>query len=481
VKKHNHLTPLVFSTLIYLCTASPSLAQTLCFSPPNLHFAGAGNGIAGAVADDLNNDGLIDLVTSNGTGNNISIMLGDGNGNFSFPVNYPTGTVSSGMNKGDFNNDGELDLVVTNQGGGNISVLLGNGDGTFNSAVNTPLSCGTPAIVVCHDFDNDGILDVVVGCTSGDLIILKGDGTGNFSVLNTYYSGSSLMASIELADFNNDGILDIAVPGGLVYGIIFLPGLGGGNFGAPILVPCNERPFYLISTDLNNDMLPDIIVASLDTTITVFLNTGNFSLAPPVYYGNIPSIWGTSFVALADFNNDSIDDILVGYGTTNGFSVLPGLTNGSFANAQHFWGASQSVLAIAVDLNQDNKLDVIDFSLGTASYYVMFNCMPTSMAEVPNQNANVKIYPTIVSEFINIEISNINLLSSHTEISIYDLGGKLVWTYSNIKLEKINDDSYSIRLDWPSLPAGNYYINIITALIKEKERRYVLNGKILVI
>ena len=480
MKKHKQLTHLLFSTLVCACTVAPSFAQTLCFSPPNLHFAGAGNGIFGAVAHDFNNDGLIDLATSNRSGNNISIMLGDGNGNFGPPVNYATGTVSSGMNKGDFNNDGELDLVVTNQGGG-ISVLLGNGDGTFNNAVNTSLSCGSPWAVVCHDFDNDGILDVVVGCMSGDLIILKGDGTGNFSVLNTYYSGSSLMASIELADFNNDGILDIAVPGGLVYGIIFLPGLGGGNFTAPILVPCNERPFYLIATDLNNDMLPDIIVASLDTTITVFINTGNFSLAPPLHYGNIPSIWGTNFVALADFNNDSIDDILVGYGTTNGFSVLPGLANGTFANAQHFWGASQSVLAIAVDLNQDNKLDVIDFTQANPTYYVMFNCTPTSVTELPEQNANIKIYPTIVSDFINIDISSINLLSSHAEISIYDQCGKLVWTSSNIMLQQINDDSYSIRLNRPSLPAGNYYINIITALINEKERRCFLTGRIIII
>src|SRR5207253_4986851 len=35
---------------------------------------------------------------------------------------------------GDFNGDGKLDLAVTNEGSNNVSVLLGNGDGTFQAA-----------------------------------------------------------------------------------------------------------------------------------------------------------------------------------------------------------------------------------------------------------------------------------------------------------------------------------------------------------
>jgi hypothetical protein len=43
-----------------------------------------------------------------------------------------------GIAVADFNGDGHLDLAVANQLTNNVSVLLGNGDGTFQPAVNYP-------------------------------------------------------------------------------------------------------------------------------------------------------------------------------------------------------------------------------------------------------------------------------------------------------------------------------------------------------
>ncbi|MEO5674760.1 MAG: FG-GAP-like repeat-containing protein, partial [Chitinophagales bacterium] len=426
-------------------------------------------------------DGLIDLVTSNSTGNNISIMLGDGNGAFGSPINYATGTTASGMNKGDFNNDGSLDLVITNQGGNSVSVLLGNGDATFNNAINTPVVGGQPQVVIVHDFDNDSIPDLAVGCYSGALIIMQGDGAGNFSVLNTYYTSSG-MGSITLADFDNDGILDIALPGGLTYYLYFLQGLGEGNFATPLSLSCNDRPYYLLAADLNNDTLPDIIAAShIDTSVTIFFNTGNFSFDSTAYYPFPGPYADPVFIALADFNGDSIQDILVSFGTLNGISVLPGIGNGNYSTEQHFSGASGSILAIAVDLNQDGKTDIIHPSQGTNSYYVLFNCTATAVAEVSMQNSEVKLYPTIVSDFFTVDLSNINLVLTHPEISIYDQSGKIVWRYSNINIMRDGSNSYSIRLSCPPLPAGCYFINIAISPINKNEKRYFLNGKIIII
>ena len=390
---------------MYLCNATATTGQSLCFSEPNLYFTGAGEGIYGAVADDFNGDGYIDLVTSNSTGNNISIILGDSNGSFGSPVNYATGAVASGMNKGDFNNDGKLDVVVTNQADHSISVLLGNGDGTLNPAINSPIVSGQPFVVVCHDFDNNSILDLVVACYSGDLLIMTGDGEGNFSVLNTYFV-SAWMGSINLADFNNDGTLDIAVPGGFSYEILFLEGLGGGNFALPVVLNCSERPFYTLATDLNSDSLPDIIAANwLDTCITVFFNSGNFSFDPPLYYLFPGPSWASpGTVDLADFNYDGISDLLVSFGTLNGIAVLRGTGNGNFLSAQHFTGASGSVLVIAADVNQDGKTDVIDPSQNSSAYYVLLNCTEnTGMANFSQSNINLTLYPSPFTSEINIQ------------------------------------------------------------------------------
>ena len=51
-------------------------------------------------------------------------------------MSYGAGTVPYSVAVGDFNGDGKLDLAVANEGSNNVSVLLGNGDGTFQAAVN---------------------------------------------------------------------------------------------------------------------------------------------------------------------------------------------------------------------------------------------------------------------------------------------------------------------------------------------------------
>jgi hypothetical protein len=50
---------------------------------------------------------------------------------FSAPVNYPAGFLPSSVFAADLNGDGNNDLAVADLGSENISILLGNGDGTF--------------------------------------------------------------------------------------------------------------------------------------------------------------------------------------------------------------------------------------------------------------------------------------------------------------------------------------------------------------
>src|SRR6266851_22740 len=53
---------------------------------------------------------------------------------FSTPANYAVGYSPHSVAVGDFNGDGKPDLAVANDGSNNVSVLLGNGDGTFQTA-----------------------------------------------------------------------------------------------------------------------------------------------------------------------------------------------------------------------------------------------------------------------------------------------------------------------------------------------------------
>ena len=61
---------------------------------------------------------------------------------------------------GDFNADGHADLAVANEASNNVSILLGNGDGTFTQG--SPVAAAGPVSVVAGDFDRNGTVDLAV-------------------------------------------------------------------------------------------------------------------------------------------------------------------------------------------------------------------------------------------------------------------------------------------------------------------------------
>ncbi len=79
------------------------------------------------VAGDFNGDGKLDLAmadTGNPNAGNLSVLLGQGNGSFQSPANYSANVGSQSVTVGDLNRDGKLDLITTNNTSGNVSVLL---------------------------------------------------------------------------------------------------------------------------------------------------------------------------------------------------------------------------------------------------------------------------------------------------------------------------------------------------------------------
>ena len=95
---------------------------------------------------DYNRDGKPDIATANYGGNNVSVMLGNGDGTFQAAIDQQSG--GSGphdVTSGDLNGDGNPDLAVINGDSNNVSVLLGVGDGTFGSPTVTALYASAPA------------------------------------------------------------------------------------------------------------------------------------------------------------------------------------------------------------------------------------------------------------------------------------------------------------------------------------------------
>src|SRR5262249_57809399 len=111
---------------------------------------------SGVGIGDFNGDGIPDLAVANFASNDVSVLLGNGDGTFQPAAGYAVGSQPpSVVAVSDFNGDGKLDLVVPNYNSNNVSVLLGNGDGTFRAAVNYAAD-EAPWFVAGREFHPDG-------------------------------------------------------------------------------------------------------------------------------------------------------------------------------------------------------------------------------------------------------------------------------------------------------------------------------------
>lgn len=169
------------------------------------------------------------------------------------PPVYPQGQFPSYVAVGDFNEDGKPDLAVASWGrggagvGNDLSILLGNGDGTFGAA--SPIYTGHFELaVVVGDFNGDGHADLALsGYGSGNITILLGKGDGTFGLANDmdhqYTSGGIAAGQTTLVsgDFNRDGKLDLAslitTKGGNFYDSVGIYlGNGDGTFQVPQVI-----------------------------------------------------------------------------------------------------------------------------------------------------------------------------------------------------------------------------------------------------
>jgi len=102
------------------------------FVAPFLSFDAAGFPASVAIGD-LNGDGKPDLVTASHGANEVSVLLGNGDGTFGPKTDFGIWPGAGAVAIGDLNGDGKPDMAVTS-GSNTVSVLLNAGPGTTDVA-----------------------------------------------------------------------------------------------------------------------------------------------------------------------------------------------------------------------------------------------------------------------------------------------------------------------------------------------------------
>ena len=325
---------------------------------------------------DFNNDGDLDVATSNGYSETVSVLLGNGDGTFQ-PGKESAGIWNGyALVAGDFDNDGAVDLAVSYA---TVSLLLGNGDGTFQAPVAIPAG-GTSTALAAGDFNGDTDLDLVAtnaGGLAGDgtVKVILGNGDGTFRPWTAYAAGR-LPVAVAVADLDRDGLSDLAVlnltsrPGGGDSSTVsVLRGNGDGSFGprtefAAGADGATTVPRSLATGEFNGDGATDLAVANGtgdDSVVSVLLGNGDGTLRAPVDYavgGYVRS------VTAGDWDADGDQDLFTANDTTNSVCVFRRSGDGTFDAAGIFIVGTQPAAVAAGDIDGDGDAD-----LAVANYH----------------------------------------------------------------------------------------------------------------
>ncbi len=326
----------------------------------------------GAVIDDMDNDGLLDVVTSEiDDCAPMHYFHNNGDGSFTNRAEQSGLAEQTGglnMNHADYNNDGCVDLLVL-RGGWEFarrrSLLRNNCDGTFTdvtaqSGLAEPLRPTQSAAWV--DIDNDGNLDLFSANEDmpAQLFLNLGDGTFFDIAKEAGVDRTEFSKAAVTADYDNDGYADIYVSNASGPGFLY------HNNGDRTFTEVSDQAgvhsspysFSAWFFDYDNDGWPDLFVTSYfysveesvrsylgmprrGDTLKLFRNKQDGTFEDVTAEVGLDRVFMPMGCNFGDVDNDGFLDFYLGMGHPSFAAVLP---NTLFRNqdGKHFTDISTS-------------------------------------------------------------------------------------------------------------------------------------------
>ncbi len=282
----------------------------------------------------------------------------------------------------DLDRDGLMDVLVSDGQKNQVTWIRQVSPGVFEEKVLATDIPG-PVHTAAVDIDGDGDLDILVASMGvifpnndkiGSVIILENDGHQNFTK-HVIAEHIARVTDVEAGDFNGDGKLDLAVAQfGYDQGEIrWMENLGNWQFRSHILLSLSGAINVCVA-DMNGDHKQDIVavVAQEWEEVFLFQNDGSGNFTNKVIFGSTNEDFGSSGISLCDLNRDGRIDVL--YTNGDGFDYaepgarpwhgvqwLENLGDGQFR--YHRIGDLPGAYSpVGVDFDGDGAMDVIAVS-----------------------------------------------------------------------------------------------------------------------
>jgi len=394
----------------------------------------------------LNGDGFLDLAVANINSNNVSVLLGNGDGTFDPKIDFPAGSQPRSIALGDFDGDDNLDIAVANRGDNNVSVLLGAGDGSFGSATNFPVQ-EAPVPIAVADFNGDGNLDITVANrVSNSASVLLGTGDGSFGdALNFDVGEESGPRGIAVADFDGDGNSDIVMSNYDSNNVSVLLGVGNGTFEPATNFNVRNDPQSVAVADLDADGDIDIVTGNKrGSTVSVLLGAGDGTFASDIRF-DLMRMSGPEFIAVGEFNNYGGLDLVTANRFGDDVGVL--LTAATVEFSQATYQVNEDGSFTSVDITIDRSGDIsgtstvqVQLSDGTAT-----GGTPPEAVDFDNRTIALEFAPEQTSAIIAIPINDDNI-AEDTENLTLTLANLSIGTQTGDRgiatLEIIDNDNF---------------------------------------
>jgi hypothetical protein len=315
------------------------------------------NEAGGAVMDDFDNDGLLDLVVTDWNATRpMAFYRNKGDGTFEDRTKA-SGLAEQygGLNlvQTDYNNDGFLDIFIPRGAWFNYpmrpSLLRNNGDGTFTD-VTREAGLMDPVNSICAtwaDYDNDGFLDLFICCEVGPNRLYRNRGDGTFEEVAAKAGVQGKRKHCKGAvwlDYDNDGYPDLFVTylgstpqlfhnnrDGTFTDVTAAMGITGPRCGfscwafdydndgwLDIFATCYQRSL----NDLVRDMQGQPISRKTDVT-RLFRNLRGKKFQDVSKETGVNKVFATMGSNFADFDNDGYLDFYLGTGEPPLSTLVP--------------------------------------------------------------------------------------------------------------------------------------------------------------
>jgi uncharacterized protein (TIGR03437 family) len=378
---------IMLSFCVVFSRAQPNLFTLGGTFPTGVGFTNGYPAGAAIVTADFNRDGNADIVTANYHDGTLTVLLGDGRGNFTqspgSPIAAPNNAVSA-IGEGDFNKDGYPDLVLANSAG--TYILLGDGKGGFALGTEIPsaIIVGGYMSLVVADFNGDGNLDVLIYGTLSSSRLFFGNGAGGFSP-----SSDALGPDVTDAvagDFRGDGNVGLAAVNTFTNnGQLMVVAWNGANAFQTIYNQFGPSVGSVVGAGaFEGGSQSDAVYFTSNSGVDVRCWTWSFSSVNDLgnlVWSQMPSM--PTSMATGDFNGDGKLDwagtdpysgtviTAVGDGT-GAFAVAPG--------SPYVVGGTPYGI-VAADFNGDGKVDLaVDTGLAVV---VLLNSTPPASGPLP--------------------------------------------------------------------------------------------------